>query len=84
MARDVPRAGRADRAGVVRRALTGRRFTTASAVAVLDGDRLAGLVTIEALLSADEATTLGELVDAEPAVEALLRALPAAVAEHAA
>jgi magnesium transporter len=68
VARDVPRAGASDRAGDVRRVLTGGRFTTASAVAVLDGDRLAGLVTIEALLSADEATTLDELMDAHPAV----------------
>jgi magnesium transporter len=68
VARDVPRAGASDRAGDVRRALTGRRFTTASAVAVLDGDRLSGLVTIEALLAADEATTLDELMDAEPTV----------------
>lgn len=68
MAHDVPRAGPSDRSGDVRRALTGCRFTTASAVAVLDGDRLSGLVTIEALLAADEATTLDELMDAEPAV----------------
>jgi magnesium transporter len=52
----------------VRRALTGHRFTTASAVAVLDGHRLSGLVTIEALLAADDATTLAELMDTEPAV----------------
>jgi hypothetical protein len=40
------------------RALTGCRVTTASAVVVLDRDRLSGLVTSEALLAADEATTL--------------------------
>lgn len=45
----------------VRAALSGRRFVSATEIAVLDGERFAGLVPVEALLSAAGETPVGEL-----------------------
>ncbi len=70
VATSVPRAGAAERAGVVRASLVGRRFESAVDVAVRDGDRLLGLVTIETLLAAAEDAVLVDLMDADPPVVA--------------
>ncbi len=66
----VPIAAPDDRAGDVRRSLEGRRFESASHVAVCEGERLAGLLTIEALLAAPAATPVRELMDPSPPVVA--------------
>ncbi|HEX6311465.1 MAG TPA: CBS domain-containing protein, partial [Acidimicrobiia bacterium] len=65
---DVPRAGPAERAGAVRAALVGRAFESAVDVAVTEGERLVGLVTIEALLAAPEDATLGAVMDDDPPI----------------
>lgn len=65
---EVPRAAMADRAGEVRAALAGRRFESAVDVAVCDGDRLVGLVTIETLLGASADAPLASVMDGDPAV----------------
>jgi len=66
---DVPRAAPAARAGEVRAALAGRRFSSATEVAVLEGERLVGVVGIERLLAAPEGALVGSLAVA-PAVVA--------------
>lgn len=58
----VPRAAPSARAGDVRATLAGRRFASATEVAVLEGERFVGLVAIEDALAAPDATLLGELV----------------------
>jgi len=65
----VPRAAPSARAGEVRAALAGRRFASATEVAVLEGDRFVGLVGIEEMLAAPDGTSVGELV-ATPVVVA--------------
>jgi magnesium transporter len=67
---NVPRAEPASLAGDVRRSLLGRSFDSADDVAVCEGDRLVGLVTIEQLLAASDDTPLGEIMDADPPVVA--------------
>lgn len=64
--RDVPTARADDAAGTVRRRLVGQTFASAVDVAVCDGDRLLGLVTIERLLAAPPAATLAEIMDDSP------------------
>jgi magnesium transporter len=64
--RDVPRAPAGTTIGEVRALLKGRRSATAPAVAVLDGDRLVGLLAIEDLLAADDAASTAELMDPDP------------------
>jgi magnesium transporter len=59
---DVPAVSVEDRAADARAALVGRSFTCATDIAALDGERFAGLVPLEVLLSADDETTLAELV----------------------
>jgi magnesium transporter len=62
----VPVAAPAARAGEVRRGLEGRRFDTASLVAVCEDGKLAGLVKIEALLAAAEDVPMAAIMDADP------------------
>jgi magnesium transporter len=66
----IPIAAASETAGDVRRALLGRRFESAVDVAVCDGDRLLGLVTIEELLAASADTRLDEIMDHTPPVVA--------------
>jgi magnesium transporter len=65
---EVPRASTAARAGEVRAALTGRRFGSATEVAVVEGERLVGVVGIERLLAAPDGVPVGELADAPEVV----------------
>jgi magnesium transporter len=44
-------------------ALAGRRFVSATELAVVEGERLVGVVAIERLLAASDGTPVGELVD---------------------
>jgi magnesium transporter len=64
--RAVPRATGDDTVGQVIAALHGGGFATVAAVAVLDGDRLVGLVRIEDLLAAPAATAIREIMDPSP------------------
>ena len=67
--RDVPVFQHAERAEKVLNALRGRRYASASHIVVCEGERFAGIVTIETLLCAAAAATLGSLMDREaPAV----------------
>jgi magnesium transporter len=63
---DVPRAGPESRVGEVRAALVGQRFESVADVAVCEGERLVGLVSIEQLLAADDGTALREIMDPDP------------------
>jgi magnesium transporter len=58
----------AQTAGEVRAALAGTRFDSVAAVAVLDGDRLIGLVTLEALVAAAPRVPITAIMDADPPV----------------
>jgi magnesium transporter len=60
----VPQAKPSTPAGEARASLYGRAFTSATEVAVLDGERLVGLVAVERLLDAADQTPLRDLVDA--------------------
>ena len=60
---NVPRADSGARAGDIVAALAGETFENATELAVVDGDRLVGLVPIERLLAAPAATPVGELAD---------------------
>jgi len=64
----VPRAVSASRAGEVRAELAGRIYVSATEVALLDGDRLVGVVRVERLLAAPDASLLQELADVPFAV----------------
>lgn len=46
--------------------LRGHRFDSASVVAVCEGDRLVGLVTVERLLDAESAARVADVMDPEP------------------
>lgn len=67
---DVPKARPGEAAGEVREALLGTPYESAVDVAVLAGDRLVGLVSIEKLLAADRETAIEELMDPDPPVVA--------------
>lgn len=62
----VPVASPDDLVAMVLDGLRGQTFDSASVVAVLDGDRLVGLVTIERLLAADPATPMADVMDHDP------------------
>lgn len=64
----IPRARPDEPAGDVRDALADRRFDSVAAVAVLDGDRLVGLVMLEALLAAPSEAAVGSIMDPAPPV----------------
>ena len=66
--RRVPTARVDETAGAARVALAGNVYDSADDVAVLDGDRLAGLVPIEQLLAAPEQTPLAAIMDPDPPV----------------
>jgi CBS domain-containing protein len=66
--RRVPRAVPDETAGCVRSRLVGMSFDSAADVAVCDGDRLVGLVTVEGLLAADPDARIGDLMDDDPPV----------------
>jgi magnesium transporter len=63
---DVPMVTAGMRAGDARRQIAGRRYASATHVAVCEGDRLRGIVRIEDLLAADERTPVSEFMDADP------------------
>jgi magnesium transporter len=66
IAERVPTCGPGDRVGDVRRALARRRFDSLDAVAVLEGDRLVGLLGIVDLVAAPDDARAGSLMDADP------------------
>ncbi|NEW37682.1 magnesium transporter [Nocardia cyriacigeorgica] len=68
--RDIPEARPDDTVGQVLSGLQGRRFATVSVVAVCDGPRLAGLITIENLLAAEPTARVAEVMDRDPPVVA--------------
>jgi magnesium transporter len=61
--RHVPEAIPGQSAGEVRRGLIGIAFTTANAVAVLDGDQFVGVVPLATLLAAPEEALIERLVE---------------------
>lgn len=63
---DVPRVSPHDRADLVVSRLLGHHFATVHVLAVLDGDHLAGLVSIESLLAAPAEAVMSELMDPDP------------------
>lgn len=65
---DVPRASPGARAGDVASSLLGRTFGSATEIAVVDGERLVGLVPIERLLAAPPETRTEELAHLPPTV----------------
>lgn len=64
----VPRAARSDSVEAVLTALRGRQFDAASVVAVVEQERLEGLVTIERLLAAPPGATVAAVMDPDPPV----------------
>jgi magnesium transporter len=68
--RDVPVCGADDTVEYVREQLIGRLYESAADIAVCDGGRLLGLVTIERLLAAPGGTPIAAVMDATPPVVA--------------
>jgi magnesium transporter len=68
VARRVPRTSPDATAGEIRAALVGRDFECATDVAVCVGDRLAGVIPMEALLAAADGVAAGTLMDRDPPV----------------
>ncbi|WP_406239600.1 magnesium transporter [Nocardia sp. NBC_01009] len=64
--RDVPIANPGERVDDVLARIRGCRFASAAVVAVCDGRRLAGLITIENLLAAPTGAAIGEVMDTDP------------------
>lgn len=67
---EVPLAAPGQTAGEVRHALTTRRYESVSHIVVCEGRRFLGLVRIENLLAACDATVLAELMDDQAPVVA--------------
>ncbi len=65
---NVPVARPDDRVDGLLGSLQGRRFDSASVVAVCEGDRLVGLATMERLLAASPDATLTDVMDPNPPV----------------
>jgi magnesium transporter len=63
---DVPVVSPDDTVGAVLAGLAGRRFASASVIAVCSGDRLTGLATIEKLLAAPADAVVAAVMDADP------------------
>ncbi|MEI2703060.1 MAG: magnesium transporter [Baekduia sp.] len=63
--RDVPIAAPASTAGETRRELLGGSYEFAGDIAVLDGERFAGLLAIERLIGAPEEALVSGLMDAD-------------------
>jgi magnesium transporter len=68
MSKRVPRSSKHDRADSIRREIIGGSFDTVAEIAVLDGDRLVGLINIESLLAADDHVVASDLMDSDPPV----------------
>ena len=68
--RRVPLATAVQSAADVRGALVGASFESAVDVAVLDGEALAGIVSMESLLAASPEARMDQLMDADPPVVA--------------
>lgn len=66
--RNVPTCARDQRVEDVRTQLHSRRYDSASHIVVCDGAKFAGIVTIEKLVAAQPAETMGSLMDAEAPV----------------
>ena len=64
----VPTATQEQSAGEVRDAIVGSSFESAVDVAVIDGEALVGIVSIEALLAADPDARIDTVMDADPPV----------------
>jgi magnesium transporter len=64
----VPTATAEQRVDNVRRALEGRRFETLAAVAVVDDERLVGIIRLEDLMAAPGDAQVGEVMDPSPPV----------------
>ena len=62
----VPVASPRDDVATVRAALDGRRFESASVIAVVEDARLRGIVTIERLLAAPSTAMIADVMDADP------------------
>lgn len=65
---EIPKARVNDQAGEFRQSLFGKRFESASHVAVCEGDRFAGIVRIEDLMAAPADAKLGDLMDRDAPV----------------
>lgn len=81
----MPTAATGQSAGELREAVLGRSFDSAADVVVLEGERLAGLLPIEALLAADPGARVGDLADPSPASirpEASQEVAASLMAEH--
>jgi magnesium transporter len=65
---NVPVVTADDTAGEALRGLAGRKFESASVLAVCDGSALVGLLTIERLLAAEPGDRIGDLMDPAPPV----------------
>jgi magnesium transporter len=68
--RRIPIATPGDTAGEVRHRLPGQSFDSAADVAVVEGERLVGLVAIERLLAAADEVSVGDIMDDDPPVVA--------------
>jgi magnesium transporter len=66
VAEEVPICAPEDRVGDVRRAMAGRRFESLDTVAVLEGDRLVGLVRMVDVVAGAEDARVRSLMDADP------------------
>jgi len=66
--RNIPTADPGDEAGPTRTRLLGTDFESVHDVAVLRGNKLAGIVSIERLFAASPGAKLGDLMDSDPAV----------------
>lgn len=64
----VPRSAPHELAGEVRASLTGQRYDSVADVAVCEGGRLLGLVTIEALMAAPAELTMAAIMDDTPPI----------------
>jgi magnesium transporter len=62
----VPTAGPGDSVAATLRSMTGQRYESAAAVAVCDGGRLVGVLTMERLLAAPPDAALADVMDRDP------------------
>lgn len=65
---EIPKASPDDMVGTTLERMRGRLFDSAAAVAVLDGDRLVGVATIEQMFAADSDAMLRNVMDRQPPV----------------
>lgn len=76
---NVPTGAPTDDVDAILAALRGRQYDAASVIAVVEGGRLLGVVTVERLLAAPSGATLGDVMDPNPPTVA-----PTTHQEHAA